>query len=114
METSGTWEIHPRLGPRTDRVGRPNEAVLRGAEASVEVGPAHRYSERGRAAYMGKGRGRVRRGWRNIARTHGGGEGVNATGPDNQAGKIRSKGAIHLVGTPAHTGVSQGDLGDDQ
>lgn len=54
---------------------RPTErTILREADATVEVGLAHRYSERGKAAYMGKGRGRVRLGWRNTARTHGDGK----------------------------------------
>jgi hypothetical protein len=40
----------------------------------MEVGLAHTYSERGKAAYMGKGRGRLRLSRGNINRTHGDGQ----------------------------------------
>jgi hypothetical protein len=51
-----------------------NGSLLRKANAATEVGLVHTYSERGRAAYMGKGRGRVQLSRGNIDRTHGDGE----------------------------------------
>jgi hypothetical protein len=51
-----------------------NGSFLREANAAMEVGLAHTYSERGKAAYMGKGRGRLRLSRGNINRTHGDGQ----------------------------------------
>src|SRR6516162_4896057 len=52
----------------------PTERTIhRGADAAVEVGLARRYSERGKAAYKGKGRGRARLAEGHITCTHGDG-----------------------------------------
>src|ERR1039457_88388 len=72
-KASGTWEIHRRLGCLLGRVDQPIGTLLRKVDAALEVGLVHRYSERGRAAYRGKGRGRVRLGWGNTGRTCGDG-----------------------------------------
>jgi hypothetical protein len=46
---------HRRLGPRADRVGRPKETILRGADATVEVGLARITRSAGKPRTRGRG-----------------------------------------------------------
>jgi hypothetical protein len=41
-------------------------------------------------------------------------DGVNATELDSPKGAVGSEGPVHFVGPFAHTGIPQGDLGDDE